>query len=59
MNRLLVAPDLTVLVALAPVTGPKEGPNLRERVGQDVGVAVAGSEEPVDGVAPGIAVPIC
>jgi hypothetical protein len=38
------------IVTFVTVDGRKERPQLRERVGQDIGVTVAGSNEPLDGI---------
>lgn len=46
-------------VTFRTIIGGKEGPHLRQRVGQDVGVGVSGPEEPGDGIAPGIRLGIC
>ena len=47
------------LDALGPISGSEEGADLSQRVVQEVGVVMSGSEEPGDGIAPGIAVVIC
>ena len=38
------------IVTFVTVDGRKKRPQLGERVGQDVGVTVAGSDEPGDGI---------
>ena len=38
------------IVAFITVDGREKRPQLRERVAQDVGVTVAGSDEPLDGI---------
>lgn len=38
------------IVTFVTVDGREKRPQLRERVGQDVGVTVAGSDEPLDGI---------
>ena len=38
------------IITFVTVDGREKRPHLRERVGQDVGVTVAGSDEPLDGI---------
>lgn len=47
------------LATLGPFSGSEEGPDLSQRVVQEVGVAMSGPEKPGDGITPGITVVIC
>jgi len=45
------------IVAITSITSRQKCPHLPQGIGQDIGIAVPGPEEPLEGITPGIRVP--